>query len=112
MTQASSLFFTPQTLACIRATLEAAVGGAVYPYRVNVPSLGPWGFVMAAQGASLSPGEPAPLPVATEFLTPELTASLFQMPADLPLATDGVRINQLAHPKLVQYYHNPRWGLY
>jgi len=112
VTQASSPFFTPQTLACIRATLEAVADGAVYPYRVNVPSLGPWGFVMTARNAAFSPGEPAPLPVATEFLTPKLAASLFHMPGDLPLATENVRVNRLAHPRLVQYYNNPRWGLY
>jgi spermidine synthase len=108
VTQASSPFFAPQAFACVAATLEA-IDMSVYPYRTDVPSFGPWGFVMATnQPFDVSP--PVPLSVQTQFLTPELLPTLFQLPADIP--TDNVEINTLAHPIIARYQSDRRWDLY
>jgi spermidine synthase len=48
--------------------------------------------------------------VQTQFLTPELLPTLFQLPADIP--TDNVEINTLAHPIIARYQSDRRWDLY
>jgi spermidine synthase len=107
VTQASSPFFAPKAFACIAATLES-VGLKVYPYVVDVPSFGLWGFVMAAR----SPIQPdiLPLPVATRFLNLATLHNLFQLPQDVQLG--GVEINRLAQPVILNYHHDARWETY
>ncbi|MBD2097873.1 polyamine aminopropyltransferase [Trichocoleus sp. FACHB-591] len=107
VTQASSPFFAPRAFACVAATLES-VGLSVHPYITDVPSFGPWGFVLAMraplQAATLK------LPVATKFLTEPLLQQLFQLPKDVQLG--NVEINRLANPVLVKYQADPRWAAY
>ncbi|MEL6814784.1 MAG: polyamine aminopropyltransferase [Cyanobacteria bacterium J06598_3] len=107
VTQASSPFFAPKVIACITKTLTAT-GLTAAPYTVNIPSFGPWGFVIAAaQPLSFTDTE---LPIATQFLTPELLPGLFVMAKDI---TDPrVEINQLSNPVIVPYQSNPRWSVY
>jgi len=107
VTQATSPFFAPQAFACIAATLKS-LDLAVTPYTVNVPSFGPWGFVLA----SFKPVEvnQITLPVSTQFLTPELIDRLFTLPADLPQMK--VEINRLVDPVLVRYLADSRWSFY
>ncbi|MDX2228916.1 MAG: polyamine aminopropyltransferase [Leptolyngbyaceae cyanobacterium bins.349] len=107
VTQASSPFFAPKAFACVAATLES-IGLKTYPYVVDVPSFGLWGFVMAAR----SPIQPAqlPLPVTTRFLNEPTLHNLFQLPKDIELG--NVEINRLSHPVIVRYQANPRWAAY
>ncbi|NJP10798.1 MAG: spermidine synthase [Leptolyngbyaceae cyanobacterium RU_5_1] len=107
VTQASSPFFAPRAFACIAATLES-VGLRVYPYVIDVPSFGPWGFVMAAR----SPIQPATLelPIATRFLNPPTLQNLFQLPKDIQFG--NVEINRLSQPVILQYQADPRWAAY
>ncbi|MDC0832653.1 polyamine aminopropyltransferase [Geitlerinema sp. CS-897] len=107
VTQASSPFFATKAFACIAATLNAA-GFSSYPYTIDVPSFGPWGFVLATQ----TEFDPATLrlPIATRFLTPDILPGLFHLPADISL--DNVEINRLVHPKIVQYQTEGRWQMY
>lgn len=107
VTQASSPFFAPRAFACIAATLES-VGLSTHPYTVDVPSFGPWGFVLAQRSPLQS--ETLQLPIATRFLTQPLLRSLFTLPADIPLG--NVEINRLSDPVLVQYQADPRWAAY
>lgn len=107
VTQASSPFFAPRAFACVAATLEAA-GATVSPYTVDVPSFGPWGFVMGKAG-TMAP-EVGKLPVPTRFLTPELLPSLFHLPGDV--TPDRVEVNRLAHPVIVRYQLDSRWEAY
>jgi spermidine synthase len=107
VTQASSPFFAPRAFACIAATLES-IDLAVRPYTIDVPSFGPWGFVLATrtpvQSASLS------LPVSTHFLTSSTLPHLFQLPGDIQLG--GVDINRLSHPVILRYQNDSRWDAY
>ena len=107
VTQASSPFFAPRAFACVAATLES-VKLSIYPYVVNVPSFGPWGFVMAArEPIQLDQLE---LPVATRFLTPSVLSNLFQLPGDIQLGF--VEVNRLSHPVIVRYQSDRRWEVY
>lgn len=107
VTQASSPFFAPKVIACITKTL-AATGLKAAPYNVNIPSFGPWGFVIAAQQALSF--EDTPLPITTRFLSSELLPTLFVMAKDTVDA--AVDINQLSNPVIVPYQSNPRWAMY
>lgn len=108
-TQASSPFFAPKAFACIAKTLEA-LDFQVYPYTVNVPSFGPWGFVLATE-STFTPELSNPFPFETRFLSPAVFPSLFALPPDLAI-TDEVEINTLAHPVIVNYERDRRWVLY
>ncbi|MEM9092126.1 MAG: polyamine aminopropyltransferase [Cyanobacteria bacterium P01_F01_bin.53] len=107
VTQSSSPFFAPKVISCIAKTLSET-GLSAYPYAVNIPSFGPWGFVIASQ-KNLSFNH-ADLPIPTQFLTPELLPTLFVMAKDV---TDtAVEVNQLSDPVIVPYQSNPRWSVY
>lgn len=107
VTQASSPFFAPKVMDCIATTLTAT-DLQVYPYTVNVPSFGPWGFVLASpESVQLSSGN---LTIPTRFLTPALLPELFQLPADISIGK--ARINRLTDPVIVQYQADPRWSAY
>lgn len=107
VTQSSSPFFAPKVIACIAKTLSET-GLTAYPYAVNIPSFGPWGFVIASQ-QTLSFTDTT-LPITTQFLSPELLPTLFVMAKDI---TDtAVEINQLSNPVIVPYQSNPRWSVY
>lgn len=107
VTQASSPFFAPNVLSCIAATLEN-VGLLVHPYVIDVPSFGPWGFVLASR-RSIQP-DTLNLSVSTRFLTPGILHSLFELPGDIKLG--NVEVNRLAHPVIVRYQSDPRWAAY
>lgn len=107
VTQASSPFFAPKAFACIATTLQAA-GFAVQPYTTNVPSFGPWGFVMAAESPVAV--EELKLPITTRFLTEALLPTLFVLPGDLDMT--AAQVNRLSRPIIVRYQSDPRWSLY
>lgn len=108
VTQASSPFFAPRVLDCIDQTLTA-IGLSTYPYTVDVPSFGPWGFVLATADASL-PTQDLALPIPTRFLNAATLANLFQLPADIQLGE--AQINRLTDPIIVRYQADPRWAAY
>jgi len=108
VTQGSSPFFAPKAFSCIATTL-AATEFEVHPYTVNVPSFGPWGFVLATK-TPFQPEKIDQLPIATRFLSPTVLSSLFVLPKDLMLTE--VEVNTLAHPVIVNYERDRRWVLY
>lgn len=106
-TQATNPFFTPEAFSCIAKTLEAT-GFVTYPYTASVPSLGIWGFVVATpQPFDFSQIEAEAFPVKTQFLTPRLLPSLFQLPADLAL--QEVEIHTSDNSVITDYYSDRRW---
>ena len=104
VTQASSPFFAPKVISCIKQTLEH-IGLTASPYVANIPSFGPWGFVLASRKA-IEPDKLS-LPITTRFLTPTMLHSLFNLPKDLNI--QNVEINRLAHPVIVRYQSDRRW---
>jgi spermidine synthase len=107
VTQASSPFFAPKVMACIAKTIAAAEFQP-FPYVVDVPSFGLWGFVLGRSVAL--PTASLQLPVATRFLTEPILRNLFYLPADVKL--DNAEVNRLAHPVIVQYQNDSRWATY
>ncbi len=107
VTQASSPFFAPKAFACVAETLKS-LGLQTYPYVVDVPSFGLWGFVLATR----SPLQPQALTLAvpTQFLDEATLHNLFQLPKDIVLG--NVEINRLSHPVIVRYQSDPRWDAY
>lgn len=107
VTQASSPFFAPKVLSCIAATISQ-VGLEVHPYTVDVPSFGPWGFVLASK--NIFESEKLQLPIPTRFLTESILHHLFELPKDIQL--QKVEINRLSYPVIVGYQSDNRWLSY
>lgn len=107
VTQSSSPFFAPRAFACIAATLDS-IGLKTYPYAVDVPSFGLWGFVMATRSPIQI--EQLQLPIATRFLNLPTLRNLFQLPNDIELG--NVEINRLSQPVILQYQKDSRWAAY
>jgi len=107
VTQASTPFFSPRVLASIQATL-AELRLTTRPYGVDVPSFGPWGFVMAHRG----PPRPAPavLPFQGRWIDQGQLEHLFPLSRDLALPP-GERVlpNRLHRPVLADYQRQGRW---
>jgi spermidine synthase len=105
VSQATSPFFAQSAFWCIVHTLEAAkdaLGRSMhsYPYHVNVPSFGEWGFVMA----SLKPIELDQIRLVedTRFLSSKMLLGLFVFPKDMQEV--GTDINRLDQPAVVDLY--------
>ncbi|MEA5572953.1 polyamine aminopropyltransferase [Calothrix sp. UHCC 0171] len=98
VTQASSSFFAPKVISCI-ATTVAHAGFKVHPYVVDVPSFGPWGFVLAShQDIDI---KKLKLEVPTKYLTNSLLQHIFDLPKDIEIGNTDV--NRLTHPVIVRY---------
>ncbi|MEO1491095.1 MAG: polyamine aminopropyltransferase [Pseudomonadota bacterium] len=88
VTQATSPLFAREAYWTIEATL-AATADPVVPgrtlatltYHAQVPSFGPWGFVMA--GGRIAPEPSRVLPEGLRFLTPAVLSGLSDFPADM-----------------------------
>lgn len=107
VTQASSPFFTPRVMASIRASL-GSVGLESRPYSVDVPSFGPWGFVLAHRpGRRLEAG---PLPFQGRWIDAAQLARLFDLPRDLlPPPGETVQPNRLSRPVILGYQRQSLW---
>ena len=107
VTQASSPFFAPKVISCIRQTIKY-VGLQTYPYVINVPSFGSWGFVLASRDRIDT--QKLKLPIETRFLTESVMSNLFDLPKDINL--QQVDINRLSNPVIVRYQADNRWFHY
>jgi spermidine synthase len=102
VTQATSPYFATDAFWSIKKTIESSGFDYVYPYHVQVPSFGDWGFVMASsQQKNLTRPD---ILVNTKFLDGDGFAKLFVFAKDILLGSDQVLINQLDQPVLLRYY--------
>lgn len=99
VTQATSPTLTPNSFWCIEKTLEAVGFSHRYPYHINVPSFGNWGFVLASQRALDFNYDKS---IQTRFLEAEIFEHLFYFPKDT--RTKNVLPNYLDQPILMEYY--------
>lgn len=103
--QSTSPFFAPEAFWCIHETL-AQTGLAVYPYQVDIPSFGNWGFQLATQRQF--PQQGLQLPEAIQhkvrFLNTETLNAIFAIPEDLKYDLDKIDINTLTQPVIINYY--------
>lgn len=98
--QATSPYYAPHAYWCIEASLREA-GLATWPYRVNVPSFGEWGFLLAGH-PSRRYTPPQRYDVPTRYLDAATTADMFRFAPDLP--RPEVEPNRLDTQALVRYY--------
>lgn len=107
VTQASTPFFSPRVLASIQATLME-LNLTTRPYGVDVPSFGPWGFVLAHRGGK-QPAK-AVLPFQGRWIDQGQLDRLFPLSRDLALPP-GERVlpNRLHQPVLADYQRKGRW---
>ncbi len=108
VTQASTPFFTPKVMASIRATL-AELALQSRPYSVDVPSFGPWGFVLAHRPGQVLTA--APLPFRGRWIDDVQLQRLFVLPRDLqPPPGQAVLPNRLSRPVLADYQRRGLWA--
>lgn len=98
--QATSPYYAPHAYWCIAASLNEA-GLNTWPYHVNVPSFGDWGFLLAGH-ADTRFEPPREYAVATRFLNAQTTAAMFAFAPDL--VRPDVQPNRLDSQILVRYY--------
>ncbi|MDA3901708.1 MAG: polyamine aminopropyltransferase [Spirochaetes bacterium] len=106
-TQATSPYYAPRAFWCIKQTIEHTLNqeegttAFMYPYHVNVPSFGEWGFIMASRRQlpidTIAPAHD------TRFLTAESIKTLFAFGKDVA-EPDDLKINNLENPTLYRYY--------
>jgi len=111
VTQATSPFFAPRAFGSIVKTIASA-GLVPHPYRVDVPSFGPWGFVLAMVEPIAIGDLALPEALDTQFLTPAVLQGLFALPKDETVASESVEVNRLVRPVVVNYYRDRRWRQY
>ena len=99
ITQATSPTLTPNAFWCIEKTLEESGFAYQYPYQVNVPSFGNWGFIMAAQKQIHFDYD---VSIPTLFLEPQMLNHIFYFPKDNRVK--GISPNLLDQPILMEYY--------
>ena len=100
VTQATSPYFAPSAFWTIAATVEAGGFATVYPYHLNVPSFGEWGFVMATD-RRLQIDDPH-LSVTTRFLTTAGIVKHFDFDKDTLVG--NVAISTLDRPVVLDRY--------
>lgn len=100
--QATSPYYAPDAYWCIHKTVGAEFK-YVYPYHVQVPTFGDWGFQLATR-------EPVDiknlqLKVSGRFLTQENLPAMFKFAGDeRSKDMDSLAVNSLTRPMLVEYY--------
>ena len=96
--QATSPLYARTAFWCVVNTL-ANVGFSTAPYHALVPSFGEWGFIIAGRSTYKAPPQ---YTVPTNFLTPEITPTLFAFPKDM--AHVETEVNRLNNQVLVRYF--------
>ncbi|WP_026487133.1 polyamine aminopropyltransferase [Caldanaerobius polysaccharolyticus] len=97
--QSTSPYFAPKVFWSINKTIKAA-GLNVYPYHLNVPSFGDWGFNMASK-KKLNIDD-IKVRVKTRYLDDQVIKAMFSFGKD-EMASD-VGINRITNPIILRYY--------
>jgi spermidine synthase len=100
VTQATSPYFATDAFWSIAKTIEASGFDNVYPYHVQIPSFGNWGFVLASsQEKNIQNPK---IEIDTRFLDNNIFSSLFVFEKDI--VSNNVKVNMLDQPILLNYY--------
>ncbi len=100
VTQATSPELTKNAFWCINETIKESGFGYTYPYRVNVPSFGNWGFIMAKGNPFLK--DYLRSDIQYKFLEDDILDQIFYFPKDIRVK--DIDVNQLDAPILLEYY--------
>ena len=111
ITQATSPFFAKIAFCSILKTVASA-GFYVYPLKMEVPTFGELGFVLAAKQKLDIPKQILAQfdERKTNYLTKELALAAFFM--EKGFSCQGVKINSLRKLTLLDYYQSKLWELY
>lgn len=99
VSQSTSPYYAPEAFWCIHETMKSE-GLYTRAYHLEVPSFGDWGFNMASP---VEINEEFSLSVPTRYLSAENISSLFVFGKDE--IKEGVEVNQLTRPRLMEYYN-------
>ena len=100
--QSTSPYYAPDAFWCINKTVNAEFK-YVYPFHVQVPTFGDWGFQLATR----EPVDIANLQLKVQgrFLTQENLAAMFKFAGDeRSQHVDDLVVNSLTRPRLLEYY--------
>lgn len=101
--QSTSPYYAKKAFWSINKTLKGE-GFKVYPYHVQVPSFGDWGFNLASK-KEIDINN-IDIEVDTKFLNEDSIESIFNFSKDEILDINDIDSNTLSHPKLIQYYED------
>lgn len=99
ITQATSPTLTPTAFWCIEKTLAEVGFQYRYPFSINVPSFGNWGFIIATMNSIDFEFNDH---INTKFLERKMLDHIFYFPKDNRIK--GVLPNNLDQPILMEYY--------
>ena len=100
--QSTSPYYAPDAFWCIHKTL-ASEFEHVYPFHVQVPTFGDWGFQLAThEKVDISDLK---LKITGRYLTQDNLPAIFKFAADEHSKhEDDLVVNSLSNPKLLEYY--------
>lgn len=99
VTQGTSPTLTPNAFWCIEKTIADSGFDFQYPYQVNVPSFGNWGFILGSPKQILFTYDES---IPTSFFEPQMLNHIFYFPKDN--RAKGIAPNYLDQPILMEYY--------
>lgn len=99
--QSTSPYYAKNAFWCINKTLKSE-GFNVYPYHVQVPSFGDWGFNLVSK--NIIDVDSINVEMETKFLNEDSIESMFNFSKDEVVDINSIDSNTLSHPKLIQYY--------
>ena len=101
-TQATSSFFSPDAFSTVASTVAVGQPGSrVYPFSVNVPSFGEWGFVLSTRTPEQVLSRP--LPGGLRYQTMEEMRFIV---LDHPVRTSPMEPSTLLRPTIVRVYND------
>ncbi len=100
VSQATSPELSKNAFWCIDKTLKEVGFSYVYPYHVNVPSFGNWGFIMAKNNPLFN--NSLRKNIAYKFLENDMFDHIFYFPKDTK--SDKIEVNYLDSPVILEYY--------
>lgn len=99
--QSTSPYYASDAFWCINQTIKQEMP-YVYPYHVQVPSFGDWGFQLASKNPVSM--EELRLSIEGRFLNQSSLQGLFLFAQDELQKTNDLAVNSLSQPKLLHYY--------
>lgn len=120
VTQATSPYFSPKAFLCINKTMQAA-GLSTLPYHNQVPTMGEWGWILAANANEVTPTVMRKSLEAqnfedlqTRFINADAVAAMTRFGKGLfdNPAVQELEVNTRFRPVLMRYYSEGHWTMY
>lgn len=120
VTQSSSPYFSPKAFLCVKKTMETA-GLSTLPYHNQVPTMGEWGWIMAAPADQVTAATMKKSLEAkdfsslqTRFLNNDAMQAMLLFGKGLfdSQAAKTIKANTRHQPVLMTYYSEGHWSMY